>query len=257
MQPLKVLVVDDEVMARENLQMLLEQFCPNVTVVGVARHAKHAMQLVRTRQPDVVFLDINMPKMDGFEFLESIGEVNFSVIFTTAHSEHALKAYKANALDYLEKPIDIDELIASVAKARRAILGKNSKVTPYLENFLERVHAMDQVDKTTIPTAEGFRVVPNREIIYLEANESYTDIYLTENRKITASRNIKIFEEKLNSSMFFRAHRSYIINLRYHLSGLLNGDSNIATMSNGKEIPIARRKYQEFLDRTENWQLVE
>lgn len=251
MKKLRTLIVDDEFNARNNLQLLLEEFCPEVEVLGLAGSAKEARELIAEHDPQLVFLDIKMPGEDGFSLLKSMPERNFSAVFTTAHNEFALKAFRASAVDYLEKPINIEELQEAVAKAMKVqsgsvdAIGDNAALQELLHNA---IHFAD-TDKTTIPTRDGFAVVKSSEIIHLEASDCYTMLYLTEGRKYLSSKNIKVYEDSLNSRVFFRSHKSHIINMMYHLKQFSRSEGNMAIMSNEKMIPIARRKLNEFMKR--------
>jgi two-component system LytT family response regulator len=248
---LKALIVDDEFHARSNLEMLLDNYCEDVEVIGSASSPKEARELLDKNEVDVIFLDIKMPGEDGFQFLKSIEEKNFGVIFITAYNEYALDAFKADAVDYLEKPIDIDELVSAVEKIRKI---KNSS-TPisFNEDLVDLIKSVvnKQIDfeKTSIPTKDGLVIVNNQDIVHLEASESYTSIYLSDGKKYLSSKNIKVFEENLNPSIFFRTHKSHIINFAHHLKEFNRSLGNLAVMSNNKQIPVSRRKLTEFLSK--------
>jgi two-component system, LytTR family, response regulator len=248
---IKAIVVDDEEFARENLRMLLEEYCPDVSVSGLAASANQARQLIEEVNPDIVFLDIMMPGEDGFMFLQSLPDRNFQVVFTTAFRDFALKAIKENAIDYLEKPIDIEELQKAIAKAKE-IIGQK-KTTPVsderLSKVLENIVLTNSVEKTIVPTKDGLAIVRNADIIHLEAFENYTTLYLVGGKKYVSSKSIKAFEDKLDPHMFFRVHKSHIINIAHHLRELIRSEGNIAVLSDGTQVPVARRKLQEFLDK--------
>lgn len=236
---LKSIVVDDEFYCRNNLKMILDDFCPEVEVVGMADSADQARNLIKQYSPDLIFLDIKMPIEDGFTFLDSMPTRNFSVVFTTAHNEYAFKAFKADAIDYIEKPINIDELKSAVTKVMR-IHGTQIDV---------KSDSIKENDRISFATRDGFITVKYDEIIHLEASDNYTMIYMTDNRKHLTCKNIKVYEESLDPHVFFRAHKSHIINVSSHLKGFTRNDGNIAILSNGKQIPVARRKLAEFLER--------
>ena len=236
---LRSIVVDDEFYCRNNLKMIIEDFCPEIEVVAMADSADQARSMIHEYKPDLVFLDIKMPKEDGFSLLDSMPSRNFSVVFTTAHSEFALKAFKADAVDYIEKPINIDDL-------KNAI----NKVLKYQINQLsDKKEEHKDIDRISLATRDGFMMVKNEEIIHLEASDNYTMIYMSENRKFLSCKNIKVYEESLNKNVFFRVHKSHIVNISNHLKGFTRNDGNIAVLSNGKQIPVARRKLTEFLHR--------
>ena len=248
---INAIIVDDEPFARENLAMMVNDFCPEVRVLDMASGAAEARRMVEELNPDLVFLDIMMPGEDGFSFLQHIPDRTFQVIFTTAHNEFALRAIKQSAIDYIEKPINIDDLQHAVSKAARQI--ELSKKAPFNEDKIGKILAEialnNSVEKTSIPTRDGMAIVKNSEIIHLEASESYTTIYLTGNRKYLSSKTIKVYEDKLDGNMFFRTHKSHIINISHHLKEFRRAEGNVAIMSNDVEIPISRRKLPSFLDR--------
>ena len=248
--PIRAIVVDDENLARENLKMMLEEFCPEIEVVATARNAKQAHAYVDDYAPDLVFLDIMMPGENGFTFLSEYEHRNFAVIFTTAHGEHALKALKAEAVDYLEKPLNADEIQVAVDKAIAKIQLQNSAKSN--DHKLQRLVENLGNSKTSIPTSDGFVVVDSNDITHLEADETYTMVYLTNNRKVFSSKSIKTFENKLDESMFMRIHRSFIINWSHHLREFKRIDGGIAILSDKSEIPISRRKLSVFLHRLAN-----
>jgi two-component system LytT family response regulator len=230
----------------------VEDFCPDLEVLGLASSAKEGLALIQEHAPDLIFLDVMMPGGDGFSLLSEVQDRSFDVIFTTAHDEFALKAIKEEAVDYLEKPINIEELQLAVQKAvkrRQAGEVPSEKTTGTQQDLIERIALGSGMEKTLIPTRDGMAIVDNRDIIHLEASESYTTIYLTDNRKFLSSKTIKIYEDKLNPQMFFRTHKSHIINITHHLREFQRTSGNYAILSNNVEVPISRRKLQQFLDR--------
>jgi two-component system, LytTR family, response regulator len=248
---LTAVVVDDEEFARENLRMLLGDFCEGVEVLAMAGSAKEARKWVEEVNPDLVFLDIMMPGEDGFLFLESLQNRRFEVIFTTAFRDYALKAIKHDALDYLEKPIDIEELQKAVEKARANLaLRKESRLSDTrLTRILHDIALTNTVEKTIVPTRDGLAVIRNADIVRLEADENYTTLYCTGGKKYVSSKGIRAFEDKLDPHMFMRVHKSHIINMAHHLKEFNRSEGNIAVMSDGAHVPVARRKLQEFLEK--------
>ena len=247
---IKALIVDDEEFARENLRMILEDYCPEIELLGLASSAKQARQMIDEETPHVVFLDVMMPLEDGFMFLQSMPDRKFQVIFTTAFRDFALKAIKENAVDYLEKPIDIEELQKAISRVKEQLDRRPSPVSEdRVAKVLESIALHNTVEKTVVPTKDGLAIVKNTDIIYLEADENYTTIYIVGGKKYVSSKGIKAFEEKLDPQMFFRLHKSYIINIAHHLKEFNRTEGNVAVMSNGAQVPVSRRKLQEFLDR--------
>jgi len=239
---LNTVIIDDESNARENLQLLINEYCPSLNVVGMASNVNQGKVLINQFHPDLVFLDIAMPGGDGFSLLNSYDNRDFTVVFTTAHSEHALKAFKADAIDYLQKPIDIDDLQKASHKALQF-----SAVSSTLDE-IEQVTTEDEIEKISIPTRTGYLFIENKNILYFKANENYTEIYLDNGTKVLSSKTIKRYEEKVNPHIFYRVHKSYIINKHNHLKELSRQMGNFAVMSNGDNIPIARRRLTDFLN---------
>jgi two-component system, LytTR family, response regulator len=251
MQKIQALIVDDEEFARENLRMLITDFCPDVEVSGMASSAAEARKMAEELMPDLVFLDIMMPGEDGFGFLSSLEGRSFQVIFTTAFREYALRAIRESAVDYLEKPIDIEELIRAVEKAAARIREKKGAGIPEdrLNRILHEIALSNTVEKTVIPTRDGFAVVRNADIIHLEASENYTTLYCAGGKRYVSSKSIKTFEDRLDPAMFIRVHKSHIINFTQHLREFSRAEGHVAVMSDGARIPVARRKLPEFLER--------
>lgn len=246
---LKALIVDDEINCRSNLEMILDEYCPEVTDIVLAGSAADARKVLESYDPDVVFLDIKMPEEDGFQFLDSLEEKNFSVVFTTAHNEYAIKAFKVNAIDYIQKPLDIEEVKDTVSRlVEKRIDGKHNDLET-IKSLVDQVLTNRTIDTIAIPTTSGYTIAKCDEVVHLEADESYTTVYLTDNRKLVSSKNIKSYEKVLNPSMFFRVHKSHIINIGRHLTEFNRNEGNVAVMSNGDYVPVARRKLTNFLSR--------
>jgi len=243
MTKLTAIIVDDELHCRENLKMLIEEFCPQIEILGLASSAVEAKLLLEEKTPDVLFLDVMMPNTDGFGLLKSIENRTFDVVFTTAHNEFALKAIKESAIDYLEKPINIEELQA----AARKIVPKDETQNTKLDELLNKISPSES-KKLAVPTSDGLTMLNTKEIIHLDASESYTTIYLETGKRLVSSKTIKVYEEHLPKNDFYRVHKSHIINVTYHLKEFSRTQGNMAIMSNGKHIPVSRRKVAEFVE---------
>ena len=205
---LNAIIIDDEFNARENLKIMLQEHCPELQIKGLGSSAEEGRQLIDSQNPDLVFLDIAMPNEDGFSFLNNIKDRKFSVVFTTAHNEFALKAFKADALDYLEKPIAVDDLkksVIKVSKYHQKNAVNNSNLN--LKTLATKINA----EKISIPTRDGYIIINNKDIVNLEASDNYTMIHLSDGSRHLSSKNIKIYEEKLDENVFFRSHKSHII----------------------------------------------
>ena len=230
------IIVDDELYGRENLRMILETYCPEIEILGLADSVVNALELVSALQPDAVFLDINMPMLDGFDFLEEYQERNFMVVFVSAHEEFGINAVKAGAVDYILKPINIKELKLTVKK----LLSLHHKVV--------KVVTTHATDKIVIPATHGFNVLEIDDIIRLEADGCYTTIVIKDRKNTIVSRTLKDFEDTLPKERFFRIHKSHLINLK-HIKDYSNISGNFVTMTDGSKIEISRRKAPEFIQK--------
>ena len=261
MKKYTAIIVDDEQNIREAMAILLSQYCPEIDLCGMAASAAEARILLNNQKVEIIFLDISMPREDGFTFLRSIPSGNYSVIFATAFQEHALRAFKANAVDYLLKPINPVELKEAVAKAiynhelRQKFAEANDIYNQSLSNLQENMRATTPViSRLTITEQSGFRIVHVEDIMYLQANNSYTILYVTGNQQIMATRTLGDFEKILEMPQFFRIHKSTIINLNF-LAGYSSIQGNFAEMSDGSRHDISRRKIQEFRERIKQYTL--
>ena len=244
---MKTLIVDDELNSRENLQILLGDYCDGIEVKGLASNIKEAYDLINSCKPDLVFLDISMPGGSGFDLLKKVPEANFEVIFITAYDNFGIQAIKSNALDYLLKPLSIAELQMAVQKAEKKIADKRgSSDIKYL--ITELGSKLNHVTKLAIPAADGLIMISMHEIVTLSADGSYTQINLKSGKSILSTRNLKEYESQLPSTTFIRVHHAYIINIE-HVNHYHRGEGGTVTMSNGASIMISKRKKKAFLDR--------
>lgn len=243
---LKVLIVDDENKSRESLKMIIEEFCANVEVVGLASSVKEALTEVELKNPDVVFLDIRMNKETGFDFLSKCKKINFEVVFTTAYSEYAIDAIKFSALDYLLKPINVNQLKEAVAKAEKRIAQDTfkDKFEYLLQNF--KVDSSENY-KLVLPTIEGLIFLSFKDVIYCEASSNYTCFHLKDGKKFTVSKTLKEYDELLTSYNFFRIHHSYLINLR-EIKKYVKGEGGYVVMSNDCTLEVSKRKKELFIN---------
>ena len=254
MKEFTAIIIDDEKNIREALTTLLEQYCPEIRVCGTADSASEGRKLLEANEVDFIFLDISMPREDGFAFLRSISNKDYGIIFATAHQEHALRALKANAIDYLLKPIHPVELKEAVAKAiRNQELRRNHSeiqtvFNQSLDNLPENIQSKNNhVTRITVAEQFGFRIVNTDEIIYLEADSNYTTLYLADGKRIIATRTLGEFE-KILDDRFFRTHKSVIININF-LLGYSSYQGSTVEMKNGANLIISRRKVLELRDR--------
>ena len=243
---LTCIIVDDELKSRESLKILIEDFCEGVTVAALCQNIAESLEAIGKHQPDVVFLDIQLQRETGFDLLNQVKSVDFEVIFTTAFSEYAIKAFKYSAIDYLLKPIDIEELKQSLSKVDKR---KGHAVSERLQQLLHNLRsgASDNY-KLALPTADGLVFVKVSEILYCQASSNYTEIILTENRKYIVSRTLKEYEDMLEEQNFYRIHHSYLINLN-EIKKYVRGEGGYVIMNNDKSLDVSKRKKEGFLSR--------
>jgi two-component system, LytTR family, response regulator len=241
------IIVDDEEKSRSTLQSLLVKNCPSVKVTTLCESAEAAMKEIERQKPDLVFLDIEMPHQNGFTLLEKIKGTDFDVIFTTAYDHYALKAIKFSALDYLLKPIDVDDLVAAVNKIENKTDREDDKVKD-LELLLSNLKIKSKQAKISVPTFDGLQMLDVEDIVKCAANESYTEIYLTNGTKLMVSRILKEYEDMLSDLNFFRVHNSYLINLR-HVKKYIKGEGGYVLMADGETVEVSRRKKTDLLNR--------
>jgi two-component system LytT family response regulator len=223
----------------------LEINCPGLEVIGLASSAEEAREQIIALKPQLLFIDIAMPGKNGFDLLKDLGEIEFEIIFVTAHNSYAVQAFHFSAVDYLLKPVDEELLLEAVKRAQRRIDEKTSgqHIQTLMHNILQKdtPHKM----KLCIPSVKGFQVIDIQDIIYCEASSNYTNIHFTNRPFICASRPIHEYEELLGDSGFARIHKSYVINLE-HVKEYMRGEGGSVMLSNGKELEVSRRKKEDF-----------
>ncbi|MCI4669508.1 MAG: LytTR family DNA-binding domain-containing protein [Bacteroidia bacterium] len=241
---IKALIIDDEEDARESLRLSLEKFCKEVEILSLCDGPHEGLAKLSELKPDLVFLDIQMPSMSGFDLLEQVGEPDFQVIFVTAHDKYAIKAIRFSALDYLLKPVDIEELVKAVQRAIQKMEGKHTSA--YKNLFHNLKNRMGTKGRLAVPTLEGMAFINVSEIIFCEAEGSYTTVYLSQATPMLVSRSLKDFEQMLDPSNYCRVHHSSLINLN-HVKKYIKGDGGYVIMDNGSKVDISRRRKEEFM----------
>ena len=239
------IIVDDEPYCCETLALLLERDCPGVRILDVCYSAETALQSITEKAPTLLFLDIEMPHLNGFELLERIAEVNFQVIFTTSYDQYAIKAIRLSALDYLLKPIDPEELQKAVQK-----VAQNLKTTPapQIELLLEQLRYPTVARKIAIPTMEGLQMIPVDSIIYCSSDSNYSVLLLKNKKKLIVSRTLKEMEGLLHNHSFLRVHHSYLVNLdevHKYVKGkgghLVMSDDSIVDVSSSRKEALLKK----------------
>jgi two-component system LytT family response regulator len=241
----KALIVEDELRSREFLKNLVSEFCPELEVTGTATNVDEAVAFINEQSPDIVFMDIEMQTGTGFDVLQRIQHRNFHVIFTTAYDHYAIKAIKFSAVDYLLKPINLEELQEAVKKAVQHIRqdADENRIELLIRN-LRRPAGEDY--SISLSTSEGVEFVQLGQIIRLEANGPYSTFFLKGDRKIMVSKNLKEYEILLSDHGFFRIHNSHIINLR-EVRKMVKTDGGYAVMNDNSMITISPKKKEEFI----------
>ena len=236
---IKAIILDDEKHSVATLAWKIEKFCPDVEVVKQFTDPVEALEYLQKNPPDLLFLDIEMPRLNGFEVLEELGDkVSFDVIFTTAYDEFGIRAVKASALDYLLKPVQNQELKAAIEKYKL----KSGKQMETLFSSQQE----SKPNKIALATKESIEFVRPEEIILCSSDSNYTMIYLTNNRKKLISRTLKDVEQWLTPHGFYRAHHSHLVNLQ-HIKEYVRADGGYLMLSNGKTLPVARNRKDELL----------
>lgn len=236
---LTAIIVDDELFGRENLKTILETYCTEIKIIALADSVVSARNLVELHKPEVVFLDISMPALDGFDFLEEFDDREFLVVFVSAHKEFGIQAIKAGAIDYILKPINIKEIKETVKKLFE-VKTKTSKEEILFEP-----------NKLIIPSAHGFTAIQIDEIIRLQAEGCYTKIFLQNKDNILVTKILGDFEEKLSVKNFYRIHKSHIINLKY-FKEYNNLDGYKIILTDGSRVELSRRRAPEFIQKIKN-----
>ena len=238
------IIIEDEAKSRLSLRQKILDYCKAITVVAEADSGKKGIELIVQYQPQAIFLDIEMPLMNGFDMLQQIPVKNFHIIFTTAYNQYAIKAIRYAAFDYLLKPVDIEELKAAVEKISHHISATEQEKK--VETLHQNLVISKSLNKIAIPTADGLLFFDIKNMIHLEANSNYTSIFFINRSKLVSSKTLKEFEELLPKEMFFRCHHSHLINLGY-IKKYIKGDGGQIQLQDGTCVDLARRKKDEFL----------
>lgn len=243
---INAIIIDDEARWIENLESQLKAYCPFVNIVCQCQSSIAGLEAIKKLKPDLVFLDIEMPGMTGFELLEQLNEISFAVIFTTCYDYYAIKAIRFSALDYLLKPIDHKELIAAVKKVEEK---KDLPVASQFGMLLDQIRAKGHdFNKLAVPTLEGFELIPADQLMRCNANDNYTCFYMKDKNKIIACRTLKEIEEQLKDFKFFiRVHHSHIVNLN-EVVKYIRGEGGHLILSDGTSINVSKSRKDKLLN---------
>lgn len=243
---IRAILIDDEPLAVEVLGNDLKNYCPNIEIVAKCHSAKEGLKAIKEHKPDLIFLDIEMPWMNGFEMLEVIENIDFDVIFTTAYDQFAVQAFRISAIDYLLKPIDKDDLIIAVNKVGEKKEPHMSK--QHLDVLMQNMAPSGEHQRVALPSKNGFEFVLMQDILYCEADGNYTYFYMVDKKKRLISRPMKEVEKMLNDPSFCRIHNSYLINLN-QTQRYIRGDGGYVEMMDGTTLNVARSKKEELISK--------
>ncbi len=243
---IKAIIVDDELTAIKSLQWEIENFCDNIEVTDTFTNPKEAISAINYLKPDCVFLDIEMPEMDGFQLLEKLEFRGFDLIITTAYDSYALKAFKESAIDYLLKPVDTDDLIKAVSKIQ--VNKTENNLGKELYKIIEKIRPQVTYNKITLALSGKTMYVEPHEILYCKSDGNYTEIFFENERKELLSKKIKDIELMINNPLFFRIHNSYLVNLN-HIREFVKSDGQYIILDDSTSLPVSRSKRKELQDK--------
>lgn len=237
-------IVDDEPYCCEALSILLERYCPEIRIIDTCPGAAEAIRSIAHSRPDILFLDIEMPKMNGFEMLEKLPEINFALIFTTSYDQYALRAIRFSAIDYLLKPIILEELQLALRKATERL---QVTLPQQIDMLMQKLRQPAlRMNKIAIPTMEGLRMIPADSVISCGAEGNYTIMHLKNKEKIIASRTLKEIEEVFEEYSFARVHHSWLVNLN-EIEKYVKGEGGYLLMSDGSVIDVSRSRKEALM----------
>ena len=244
---IKAIIVDDESKHHNTLSKMLQTFCPKVNVVGFAHSVEEALTLIKSSEPNLVFLDIEMPTGNGFELFDSFEDPTFEVIFTTAYDLYAINAIKYAALDYLMKPINIQELKEAIARAEKVLAKKNSQSSAKIDTLKSNLQLDDRrFTKIALPSLDGIDFIKANDIIHVSAERSYSNFFLEGGKRIMVSKPLKEYETLLEACNFLRIHKSHMVNLD-HLDKYVKGKGGYVIMKDGSHVDVSVRKKDDLL----------
>ena len=243
---IRCILIDDERNALEMMEWLIKTYCPQVEIVDMCTSAQQGIESINAHKPDVIFLDIEMPRMNGFDMLEQFDKLFFDVVFCTAYDQFAIKAFKYSALNYLLKPVDPEDLKATVVRIEeRKSIPSKEQFELLLQNINQPVKSTPQ--RIALTTGDGMIFVPTTDIIYCEAESNYTSVVLANGKKVVVSKVLKDIDEALSGPDFCRVHSSFLINVN-RIKKYVRGDGGYLIMDDDTNISISRNRRQEFME---------
>lgn len=242
---IKAILIDDERNAIEMLEWLLNTYCPEIKIVAMCESAENGIASIAELKPDVVFLDIEMPKMNGFTMLENIKDIDFEIVFTTAYDKFAVKAFRFAALNYLLKPIDPEDLKLTIERLKTKISSPSKDQMDLLFQHLTTLE--NKPERIALATNDGLVFVKTKDISYCKADSNYTSVVMANGQKLLIAKTLKDIDETLSGKDFFRVHNSYLVNIN-HISKYVRGDGGYILMPDDTQITIARSKRDDFFE---------
>ena len=246
MATLKAIIVDDEKSSLESLSFELHEYCPEVEVIAACQDPHEGIRQILSQHPDLLFLDIEMPGMNGFDLLQHIPQAGCQVIFVTAYDQFAIRAFEFNAVDYLLKPVRKTKLVAAVQKvlSRQQPILDSSAIAALIQNL--RIQSHSGLEHIALPTHDGFTMIHINDITYLSAESNYTWVHVAQQKKYLVTKTLKDLEGMLQFPQYFRSHKSHLVNLN-HVARYVRGQGGYLVMKDGMQIPVARTQKQELL----------
>jgi two-component system LytT family response regulator len=244
---LKAIVIDDEPECVRSLVIDLEKHCPGVEISAECTGGKDGIKAIHHHNPDIVFLDIDMPFINGFDLLEMVPNIDFEVIFTTAYDKYALQAFKISAVDYLLKPVDPEALKQAIQKVR--LLKESGNAQKQISFLIQQIKDLenDEVRKIALPTFDGLEFINLDDILYCQSDGAYSYVFFTDDTKLYISKTLRYLEDALCDFHFFRVHNSYIVNLKY-VKKYAKTDGGLLILSNGEKVKVSRSRKEQLLN---------
>ena len=243
---IRTIIIDDEQHCIDSLAFDLQRHCKEIEIQETCTNAKEGLLAIKKQKPDLVFLDVQMPWMNGFEMLELFDEISFAIIFTTAFDQFAAKAFRISAIDYLLKPVDVNDLKEAVKKAAEKIHHKSG--IDNIANLLQNIKQPEVNQRIAFPGRDGFEFVEVDKIIYAQAEGSYTHVFLNDKRKLVISKTLSDIEELMPPDLFHRIHHSTLVNIS-HVTHLFKSDGGYIVLNSGEKLAVSKSKKDSLLER--------
>jgi two-component system LytT family response regulator len=243
---IRSIIIDDEANCVESLAFDIKKHCREVEIIDACTSPKQGMISIRQHKPDLVFLDVQMPWMNGFEMLEALGPAEFAIIFTTAFDQFAAKAFRISAIDYLVKPVDPADLKEAVKKAAEKITRNTGRAQ--IDNLLHNIHKPEEKQRIAFSGREGYEFIEVSSIIYAQAEGAYTHVFLTDKRKLVISKTLSDIEEMLPPNHFHRIHHSVLVNIE-HVTHFFKTDGGYIVLDNGEKLIVSKSKKEQLMER--------